>query len=321
MIKGSHPSGTDSGSGGAKRPHWDEMFVWALVGAAILVALGFFVQAASGEPFALGKYKIPSSLYRTDPHPRWVAVAWDAEEDAPFLPIRREVEEATADPQARDTTHKWSRKAWSAFVVWGRDCQSAVNLYRVSAYLAAAEMLDPSFTDDKDFHKMKGYVDMGWSVLREPPASYEFARRGYLSNAGDFDHHVFGDLPYRLLERDPLDRSAVIAMTREYQWRKPVEEFEQVMFAALERVSKTPAWRPWDDGNWARAHRSYGHKHQDASAYEVALAKARLAIAKTPPGWDPGWIREWIEDTRSEKGDPNFGRASGGRYIDDLDPP
>lgn len=84
---------------------------------------------------------------------------------------------------------------------------------------------------------------------------------------------------------------------------------------------EVPASRPWDDYSYALAYRSYGRKHANAAAYDVALARARSALDKTPAGRDGSWLKEWIEETLAESKDPNFGWQPGARYLDDIDPP
>lgn len=295
-----------------------------LVGSLLAIACGIGLIAELGaqrpEPFLPGTSRIPSSPFRSDPHPKWVPVQWDPGEDAPYRKIRSEVDLAIAQWNGGAVPGPWPDKAREAFRRWMGDCQNPERLFRASASLGVARTLDPEFATSDECARMTAYLDEGWSILRQPPHSYEFVRQGYLSNAGDSDYHIYGDLPIRLLDRDPQDREVTLAMVREYRSRKPVEKFEQTLFRALDRVSKSTKWKPRDELTEALAYRLYGQKHKKPDAYAVALKKARSARAKVPPS-DRAQIDRWIEATAREAKDPLFGLPRGAKWIDDFDPP
>jgi hypothetical protein len=143
---------------------------------------------------------------------------------------------------------------------------------------------------------------------------------GYLYKSGSSSFHKFGDLPYRLIKRDPGDRGAVMAMVEEYRWRKPIPEFEHVLFQGLESASKDPRWRFWDDMGFARAHFYFGQKNQKKDRMDVALRYARKALARTPPGWDPAWIKEWIAHIEKAAAHPRLGMPKTFSWVDDIAP-
>lgn len=290
-----------------------------LLGIAAIV-LALVVSAQDQNPFRMPRIPIADGG-RWDANPRWVGVPWKASEDAPFRAIRQETAKATEDPLTRDKNGVWARKATRAYEDWYGDHQDPVKLYRASSYLSAAQWLDHDFNSSQEFARMSETLNLGWSALEKPPHSYEFVRRGYLVNCSDLHFHKFGDLQFRLLDRDPADRSVIIAMAREYTWRKPVDKFEQRLFRSLEAIRKTPQWRPWDDYFYALALRAYGQKHQKRSSYDSALLIAEGALKQTPKGWDAKWLEKWIAECRAEREEPNFGSLPNGRYVDDIDPP
>ncbi len=292
------------------------------LGVATTTLLMGWQTSDAPERFIPGKdYKIPHTQFRTNPHPKWATVKWVPSEDAPFIPIRNECDDAIGAGDKFDATGNWPAKVSKAYAEWEADCQNPVKLFRASAYIATARYLDPKFESNAKYYYWVGYVDRGWDILQKPPQSYEFVRRGYLYCVGDRGFHAFGTLPFRLLDKEPKDRSVVVAMVYDYAIRKPNAEFERRLFGALETVSKTKQWRPWDDYHWAYALRMYGRKHQEAEPYGRAIAKANSAISKTPKGWNPKWIRDWIKETEEERQLPRFGRSPGFKNLDDIDPP
>lgn len=287
-----------------------------------LVLVGMPLQGPQKERFLIPP-DIKNEGVRWDPDPLWVSISWDPRFDPPFKKIRDEVSLRLQKPYVPDTSGGWARKLKAAYADWYADHQNTEKLYRVSAYLIVVNTVDEKFAASREWRSMDGDVNKGWSCIRieNTPPSYEFARRGYMTNAGDSDYHRFKDLSIRLLKRDPVDRGVVIAMVQEYNHRKPNAQFEKVMFDSLFACAKTRAWRPWDDRFIAQALRCYGRDHQQKSYYNKALVYMDRCIAKTPPGVDPKPMKVLRSEILKERDLPNFGRPAGKwRYIDDGSP-
>jgi len=286
----------------------------------MLVAALLGWQAMKPEPFDPGRYPIHAKFGRTDPDPRWVSVPWQDQADKPFLALRQEADEAMKDPSVFDKKGKWAAKARAAYKVWLADSQNPLTFAKASVYHCLAQSLDQEFHKAPDYGKMHGYINIGWMVLQKVPPSYEFVRWAYLFNAGDTDYHKLKDLGSRLIARNPNDRAVACSLVAEYRMKKPTPEFEALMFSTLERCSKLPNWRGTDEWAYALAYRLYGQNYRKASAYETAIAKAKVALTKLPAGYDKGPLERWIERTAKEAKDPNFGVPPGFKYIDDIDP-
>lgn len=280
-------------------------------------------QSLEEQELLLGRLisiRMKGNGLRSDPNPLWVRTKWTHKDDIPYKSVRAEADRILSDPTYVDLEGKWALKARMAFKIWMKDLENPQKLFTASTYLQLARTVDPSFRQARDFDKMYWHLNPGWSILLTCPESYEFARRAYIFNAGDKHYHKYRDLSLRLLQRNPYDRSVVIAMVAEHGERKFPREYEEKLFSSLEAISKRPDWRPWDHWTWGRAFRTYGHLHRKKEAYDTAIAKAEIALKNTPKGWDPAPLKKWIAETKKERDDPNFGWLPGAKHIDDLDP-
>lgn len=271
------------------------------------------------DPFT-GLVDLPRTTARTDPNPPWTTSKWDEVEDRPFRDIRRAAEAIEAKTPGLDPKSYWVREAANAYHVWHDDHRDPEKLYRAALYLTFARRHGQDLERFSDYSKAVGQINMGWSIIRNVPRSYEYARLGYICNAGDFDHHKYGNLGRNLMLRDPNDLAVALAMVGEYSDRKPEPEFESFMFDSLKRLSKSKLWKPWDYQRLGHAYRLYGRQHKDKSAYAKAIELAKTAKDLTHPGWDTTWIDIYIAATVTEMKDPNFGILPGGKPIWAADP-
>ena len=279
----------------------------------------YFLGDIQGVKFVPGSADLPVQGSRVNPNPKWVPVPWKEVADRPFLAIRKEVEPVLNGTAFDDKGH-WAGKARKALNAWKNDCQNPVALYRLSAYALTAKAVDQNFAKASQYHEIMGMSRLGWDILEAPPPSYEFARMGYLVTRNDGCYHKFGDLSFRLLAKDPGDRSAIIALVDEYFWRKPIPSFEQKMFRCIEIARKDKRWKVSDDYYLAKAHRLYGQKYKKRESFDTAIAIVQAMLPKLPPGWKPEWYDKFLEGCRYDKASPTFGLAVHGAWIDDIDP-
>lgn len=294
-------------------------FIYPLL-AAIFVAILGFMFAQPRDPFPKYPSDIPRSSHRTDPVPPWTVSSWNEEVDLPYREIRQSIEREEKQTPGIDHDQIWVGKAAVAFHDWHNDYRNPIKLYEASLTILTARRHGKDLGKNPEFEKARSQVNLGWSMLRNVPASYEYSRLGYIYNAGDFDFHKYGDLGERLIARDPVDRDVALAMIQDYVMRKPDPKFENLLFATLNACSKTKAWGPWDYQRQGFAYRIYGQRHKDIASYKKAIELSRLAIAKTRGGWDTSWIDIFISGTEIEMKDPKFGVIPGGRPIYELDP-
>lgn len=287
-----------------------------LIGVAVHSVLPFGQRAP--EKFVI-RHDIPTKGLSFDPNPKWVNVPWESKADQPFALIRREVTEAVGGGSLRDSTKTWQAKLKRAYDEWYVDHQNPVKLFRVSAYLAAVKSLDPEFSRSKDFSTIDQTSNLGWSMLRECPHSYEFCRRAYLQNAGDNHFHQCGDLGIRLIERDPLDRSVAVQMVFDYEWKKPNVRFEEAMFSALNKIKEAKLFRPIDFYHLGLAYRLYGLKHSSKRQYEFALQNVERAITALKKSEDVTWLVKFRKETVLER-DRLQARPKGFKWLEDGKP-
>jgi hypothetical protein len=262
---------------------------------------------------------LKSTTFRLDPDPTWVNAKWDVNANEKYKAIRKEVDSATAVFGAQDKNGIWERKAKAAFDVWSQDHRNPFKLYKATSYIMAFRFLDLSFSKSKDNINRLKILNLGWSYIRKAPESYDYVRRGYLFNAGDEHNHKYGDLPKRLLQRDPYDRAVVVAMAYDYLMMKPHADYESLMFATFERASNTRQWKPWDYYYWGWALRMRGWKHGDKSSYNLAIKVLQKGIKATPSGFDSTWIRKYLDSTKAER-DAEVYLKNKGEYLEDRDP-
>jgi hypothetical protein len=265
-------------------------------------------RSGAPQPFVV-RSDIRQDGGRWDPDPLWVKIAWDPKSDKYFQPIRQEVATANSGAIDSDKNGVWAARARRAFTDWYKDHQNAEKLFRASAYLGTTTIVDTKFANSKEFRRLEADLNLGFSMIKQEntPPSYEFCRRAYIVKAGDTHYHRMRDLGLRLLKRQPLDRTVLISMVREYQQRGKDAAFEKAMFDGLFAVAKTIHWRYWDDQWIARAMRLYAQHHGKKSYYDKAISYLDRAIAKTPSGVDDSFIREFRALCVKEKDLPNFG--------------
>jgi hypothetical protein len=189
---------------------------------------------------------------RITPYMAWVTTQWDPKADAPFMPIRDELIGYRVF-QGFDKTGKWRKKARDAHASWKRDWKNPQKFFAACSYFLAASGLDLTFSKEKDFQEILTDLNLAWEVFPNPPKSYLFVRMGYLYKGGDGCGHIFGELPYKLLERDPLDLAAVGAAVQELwdesRWERRQgrrgAEFEEFLLKRLAEIKRSRYWRPW----------------------------------------------------------------------------
>lgn len=286
---------------------------------ALAASVGAVYCGLQGVRFVPGAANLPLQGPRINPNPKWVPGPWKADADRPFRAVRQEVE-PVLNGIAFDERGLWAGRARRALNAWKGDCQNPIALYRLSAYALTAKAVDQNFAKASQYHEIMGMSRLGWDILESPPPSYEFARMGYLVTRNDGCFHKFGDLPFRLLEKDPGDRSVLIALVDEYVWRKPIPAFEQKMFRALARARQDRRWKVSDDYFLAKAHWLYGQKNKKRGSFETAIGIVQAMLPKLPPGWKKEWYDKFLEVVRIFQKDPNFGMPKYFDYVDDQAP-
>ncbi len=291
-----------------------KFFGWIYLGVIL------FSACPKGESFnPVSKDAIEVWGMRRNPNPKWVAKPWITEADAPYLPIRRMMDSVLADWRSglRDDL---TNKAIAAFRDWEADCQNPMKLYRASAWTLLARRFDPNY-DTRSLWALRQFLHVGWNRLIDIPESYEFIRMGYMFNSGDYDFQIFGDLAYRLLKRDANDLFVVLAMARELPYRKPDTKFRDRVLQALQDASIDARWRPWDNMQWAKALQYCGRLYGEKKYFQLARARALIAIERTGSNWNPEWIHQWLKELDKEIAQPQaLSSHRGARFIWEHDP-
>lgn len=285
-----------------------------------LLATALPIQTAEPKheriPFFMRR-DVPTKGVQWDPNPIWTTVQWKPDGDLLFIKASDAVRTVILSGQKDDPGHAWRDKLRRAYADWYGDHQYAPKLHFTTCLLTIVQTVDANFWASKECKRMVGNVNLGYSYLRYVPPSYEFCRRAYLFNVGDTDHHSYGRLAIRLLDRNPNDRSVTVAMVTEYYGRKPNQEFEGRLFAALGKLMDSKAKRPGDEMYLAMAYRFYGREHKKPASYDTAcrILEKLLDDASLKAEWPR--YRAMIDDYQREKKDPNFGKLPGAKYIGD----
>lgn len=289
------------------------LFVIGLLPLGATLVLSLSQGSRVKETYAERK-DIPVRGTSWDPDPRWVRAKW-LPGDQEFVQISSTARKAIQQTPTADSAKLWKQLVKGAYQEWYSDHQYALNLHRVSCFLAVVAVHDPQFSDSGECQGMRSKVNKGWSYLRNIPQSYDFVRRGYLVNAGDDDCHNFGDLAQRLLKKNSTDRSVIVSMVKEYHRRRPEASFETAMFSGLTRLLKSPLKRH-DDEKWqAMAYRMYARNHKKKAAYETAIAIMERLAGASKTVARKNELLAIADSYRAEMALPNFGIPPGGKYV------
>lgn len=238
---------------------------------------------------------------RIVPHLPWLTTEWNAKEDAPFLPVVDEVKPFRVF-HGFDQSGTWPRKVEHAYNEWHSDCQNVVKLFRVSAYFGVLKEIDNGTARSKRFQQMWDEVHNGWLIIKQKPKSYWFVRQGYRACAADGDRHLFGDLPEKLLARNPLDRPVFCCAVEELWAEKPHwneklkvmkqvpgkgKEFEEFLLKVSGPIRKSEFWRPWDDTYMAEFYFAKAWRTRRRSDLQQAIQFNDAVLKVNPPEFGP----------------------------------
>jgi hypothetical protein len=277
---------------------------------AVLLCISFGIYLFASPLLSERAFKRPTERTfiwderRHAPHLHWVKLEWLPEADAPFQAVRDELAE-TRIYRGFDTSGRLRRKALRAYGAWRRDWKDPEKFYAACAYYLAAVGLDQKFREEELTKEVWTDLNLAWEIFPNPPSSYQFVRMGYLFKAGDGHAHIFGDLPNRLLERNPVDRGVLYAAVSEL-WDESLmnrnqpgkgEEFEELLLQHALRFMESPYAHPWDAHLLARIYRQRALRTHSRAELARAVRHNEEAIQRSPPEFDQTFLlryRKWL---------------------------
>lgn len=173
---------------------------------------------------------------------QWARGKWVASADAPFIPIRRELQAAREAVATFDFSGKLPKKADALIRAYKASKADKVLLYRASLTYLTARSVDYTYDVGSMTGWRMGILYAGWEDIGSPQ-SYEFSRVGYGVIAGfprDTDLMPLAD---RLLEKDPVDDLVVPCFVMDvYNGNHGRVRYDQALQLAKRYQAKHPKW-------------------------------------------------------------------------------
>jgi hypothetical protein len=248
----------------------------------------------------VGHREIPFINGKDDPNPIWVNVKWDDRSDAHYTKLRKERDQLFVQLRAIERPSRLVDQVKKSYILWYKDFENPERLFVACSDFVLARRAFPDFIKDKDYYLMSSNLDQGWSYIRKPPHSYEFVRRGFLFNAGDGDCHTYGDLPNRLLAKDPNDLDVALALVWEYRMNRLDDKFVKFMLDSLERFSKKTPWAAREEYAYGYALATVGIRKKSADFIRSGILKVENAIKMQVAGYPTKTMHEGLSYFKKE---------------------
>jgi hypothetical protein len=171
--------------------------------------------------------------------PAYAAAEWQVPADAPFVPVRRNMEQLRASVTGVHLGHPVVAKAVVAVEELKAKKGDPVALYRATYLYMIARSIDYSFDPVVDESPRAGFLADAWRTIGAPP-SYEFSRLGFAFNGGFVLEADLLPLVDRLWRRDPEDLWIAPAYVGEVFGRGRSEDKARVVPLAKKLIATYP---------------------------------------------------------------------------------